>query len=279
MSKEVRISEALREGFGLTMANFVTLFVMAIVYMAAFAAAYTGAYFLNHSVGNGAIIQTITWGAKQLFDGWLRVGVILMLLHMCRGNHNDLATMFKGFPYLLWYLVGTLLVSLLYILAFVPGLIAMVLCWLVMGISFAELQALPGAGLLNAWFTLVSEYGGFLILELVILGIAIIPPFYVSAVYFFVPYLIVDKGMKPLEALQASAQITQGGRMGLINFMVVSSLLSILGFLALVIGLAIAIPVVFFATVSLYATLLRQTEHQLGHAIGGPGILNAEIES
>jgi len=279
MQKNVPIVESLRQGWDLTLAHFGSLLILALIYAAASAASSSAVYVLGFFFFKSAVMDWMLWGARQVFDAWLVVGVLLFLLHLMRSGKADYGRIFQGLPLLFWYLLATLAVWFLCALAFVPGAIAMFLCWLVMGVSMAQLQSLSGLNPLDAWFTLVQFGGVFLIAELVILGVAIIPPFYVSAIYYFVPYLVVDKAMTAGESLAASAQITKGGRMGLINFMVVCSLLFIAGVLALLIGLLFVVPMVKFATLWLYAYLLRQTEHQLGHAIGEPGILNAEMET
>jgi uncharacterized membrane protein len=97
--------------------------------------------------------------------------------------------------------------------------------------------------------------------------------------FTFAPYLVLDKKMSGDEALRTSAQLTRGGRGGVMNFLAACGIVFLCGMLLLLVGLLVAIPIVHFATIWLYAYLLRQTEHQLGHAIGEPGILDAERET
>jgi len=53
--------------------------------------------------------------------------------------------------------------------------------------------------------------GGFLLL--------IIPGVYFSMKYMFTPYLVIDKGLGPIEALKASGELTKGVKWDIIGFM------------------------------------------------------------
>lgn len=96
--------------------------------------------------------------------------------------------------------------------------------------------------------------GSFLLSFIVIGGfiLLIIPGIIWSIKYRFTPYLIVEKGMGPLEALRESGRLTQGHKWNIFVLGLVLFLVNLLGVLALVIGLVVSIPVTAIAQVALY---------------------------
>lgn len=69
-------------------------------------------------------------------------------------------------------------------------------------------------------------------------------------------FLVVDKGVGPMEALRESARITQGARWQLFLFGLVLIGVTMLGVLALIIGLLWAVPTIFVAGAFVYRRLL-----------------------
>lgn len=78
--------------------------------------------------------------------------------------------------------------------------------------------------------------------------------------YQFYGYLIIDKKMKPMDALRKSAEITEGERWNLfiLGFALFGVIL--LGVLALGIGIFAALPVVWIAVAFIYRKLLKSTK-------------------
>ena len=74
----------------------------------------------------------------------------------------------------------------------------------------------------------------------------------------FFKYLIIDKGLGPIEALKESRRITTGQRWQLLLFVLILALLNILGALALFIGLFVTMPVTMIAMAHVY----RGLEHK-----------------
>ena len=103
------------------------------------------------------------------------------------------------------------------------------------------------------------QYFGVTILEILIIGIGlllfIIPGIIAMAAFMFAPYFVVDKGMGPIEALKASARITKGNRLRVLALIGATILVTLLGCLALGVGLLVAIPVTALATVHTYRRL------------------------
>lgn len=83
----------------------------------------------------------------------------------------------------------------------------------------------------------------------------IVPGVIAATALLFAPYLVVDKGLGPIAALKESARITKGNRLRVLALMGALALISILGFLALIVGLLVAVPVTAIAYVSAYRRL------------------------
>ena len=83
----------------------------------------------------------------------------------------------------------------------------------------------------------------------------LVPGIIIAMGLAFVPYLVVERGLGPIDAIKESWRITKGHKWQL--FLLVLALLGInlLGLLALVVGIFVAIPVTMIAFVHAYRTL------------------------
>ncbi len=71
-------------------------------------------------------------------------------------------------------------------------------------------------------------------------------------------YLIIDKGANPIEALKESSQITTGVKWDLFKFYLLSFVITLGGFLCLIVGLLVAIPVTAVAGACVYRKISDQ---------------------
>ncbi len=74
----------------------------------------------------------------------------------------------------------------------------------------------------------------------------------------FTPYLVIDKGLGPIEALKASGKITDGIKWDMVGFLAAAAVLTYIGILALFVGLLVTIPVATFSYVLLYNKLVTR---------------------
>jgi uncharacterized membrane protein len=89
-----------------------------------------------------------------------------------------------------------------------------------------------------------------------LLGLACLPILvYVIVMFMFAPFVIVDRGVGPIEALKESKSLTEGVRWELFLFWAALVVLNILGLVALLIGLLITYPVSSMATNYVYRKL------------------------
>ncbi len=75
--------------------------------------------------------------------------------------------------------------------------------------------------------------------------------------YMFTGFLIVDKGLRPVEALRQSGVLTQGAKRDLCVFSLLLGAINVLGALALLVGLLWTIPTSIVATAHVYRQLQR----------------------
>lgn len=92
---------------------------------------------------------------------------------------------------------------------------------------------------------------------LILLGLLvfIVPGIYLAIRWMFAELLVIDQGMKPMEALRASSAMTKGHRWKLLWFSFLSSLLLLVGVVGLVVGVVVASVVITFAVIKLYYDL------------------------
>ena len=87
----------------------------------------------------------------------------------------------------------------------------------------------------------------------------IIPGIILSIKLQFVEYFIVDKKMDAVDSIKASWEITKGVKWNLFLLGLLFGLINILGFLCLLIGLVITVPLSMVAEAYVYRKLLSQS--------------------
>ncbi len=104
-----------------------------------------------------------------------------------------------------------------------------------------------------------SIAGGSILVGLIVAAgfiLLIIPGIYWALKYSMTINLIVDKDMGVMEAMRQSAKMTSGVKMALLGFGIVSFGVFILGVICLGVGIFVATPIVWLASVYVYKKLL-----------------------
>jgi uncharacterized membrane protein len=91
------------------------------------------------------------------------------------------------------------------------------------------------------------------------LVLLVVPGIIAMIMLVYYGFFIVDRGLGPVEALKASADLTHGIRLKLFGFGLILLILNMLGFLLVGLGLFVTIPVTMIAMVFVYRHLLPQT--------------------
>lgn len=103
-------------------------------------------------------------------------------------------------------------------------------------------------------YFLVSVVRGLIV---VIGFILLIVPGIIFAIKLqFAPYLVVDKDKGVVEALNQSWEMTKGVKWNLFLFWLLLALINIVGFLCLIVGLLVTVPLSMVATAYVYRKLL-----------------------
>lgn len=147
------------------------------------------------------------------------------------------------------------------------GLTYLLQLWLLVGLSKICLNITNNkpAGFqdfLIPFKVFIRFLGSWFLFCLIVIGgliLLIIPGFIWALKYMFYPYLILDKGLGSVDAIKASAKLTDGVKWQLAGFFFLSILMGIIGVLCLVVGVLVAFPVIFIAQALIYRNLYRQT--------------------
>ncbi len=118
--------------------------------------------------------------------------------------------------------------------------------------QIAELFSYFETATLARFFIITLLYGVMVALGLVLF---IIPGIYLGIKYFFAVYIYVDKKTGIMESFKKSGKITQGAKWQLFGFGLLSLLIIAGGALVFLVGLLVAIPVVYLAQIHVYRKL------------------------
>lgn len=223
--------EALQFGWTTTKSNLgffiVVLIVVAVVHL--FPILISDSFSAMPDLA--AMIQFVTFVLSII----VYMGLIKITLLVCDNKQPQLSHLFSCFPLLLKYLIG----SILYILIVFGGMALFI---------FLGLWGWPEP---PSTTRLVIVIGGLVLF--IFLGVVWAMKFY------FYNYLIIDMELGPIEALKGSAAITKDARWEVFVFDLLVTSITVLGLLALLVGLFLAIPVTMVATAFVYRRLLAQS--------------------
>lgn len=104
------------------------------------------------------------------------------------------------------------------------------------------------------YFAFLSIIKGILIFFGLLLFI--VPGIYLAIRWIFAELLVIDKGMRPIEALNESGRLTKGHMWKLFGFSIVTTLVGLLGVLLFVVGVFPASVIISFAFIDVYRKLL-----------------------
>jgi uncharacterized membrane protein len=136
---------------------------------------------------------------------------------------------------------------------------------LIVSLGFLHITVLLASGVNASFSDLFSKAGKIFncFISSILCGIIValgfilfIVPGIIFAIRFqFFQYLIIEGNLGPIQALEASWNITKGETMNLIIFWILVLLVNVLGALALGIGLFVTLPLTMIATAYVYKKL------------------------
>ena len=196
------------------------------------------AYLLNSEALDGTIssqdslIHLLLAVVSIIIYLTVELGLLRIALKFKDNNTAEFKDLFRGYPLLLKYLVATMIFALIFIFPFF-------------------LLSLAGAFLLDQG---TSKAIIFIIAFLIFLAAAV----YLLLKYQFYGYLIVDRGLGPVEALRESGRLTEGVLKNLLIF-----------WLEIGLGIAVALAMVGIFFEILLGIVLRLISEDLAPLAGG----------
>jgi len=178
--------------------------------------------------------------AAYLFQMGLNLGMLRICLNLIYNKEGDFSQLFSSFHLLIPYLLASLILLALLLLAATPGIMLLLSS---ISTDFDSLQST------EAW-------GGMSIAIPVI--IIIIPMVYISLRLQYYDYFLVDEECKIVEAVKKSMAITKGYVMELFLLGAAMSIIVLLSIIPLGTGLLISIPLATMVNTYVYQKLKRE---------------------
>jgi uncharacterized membrane protein len=88
----------------------------------------------------------------------------------------------------------------------------------------------------------------------------IVPGIILALMFMFAPFIVIERGLGPIDSMNESSRITRGHKWPLLGLLALLVLINLLGVLALVVGLLVSIPVSTLAFVHAYRVLGGKVE-------------------
>lgn len=103
-----------------------------------------------------------------------------------------------------------------------------------------------------------------IVVALVIIGFVmlIIPGIIIACRLAFVPYLVMDKDLEPMRAVEKSWQMTKGHGWTIFFMAILSFFIAIAGLIVFIFGIFVSIMWIHAAFASLYQSVLNQTDDE-----------------
>lgn len=179
------------------------------------------------------------------------VGAIVISLKLIRGKKAKFADIVPPWRLVLRYLcVGLLIAGM----ALAPLFVGAIACaaLLVTGIQAAVSASSPILILVYASTSALATIS-------IIVSTAVVLAIYLMLRYSMACFCVID-GSRIVESLRKSAKLTYGEKWHLFGFMFVALGIYVLGILALLIGLLVAVPVIMLAYAHIYTQLKSHVE-------------------
>ena len=98
------------------------------------------------------------------------------------------------------------------------------------------------------------------------LALLIVPGIILFLMFMFATFIVIERGLGPIDAMSESRRLTRGHKWQLLGFVGLLFLINLLGLLALIVGLLVSIPVSALAFVHAYRALGGRVEPSLQDA-------------
>jgi uncharacterized membrane protein len=235
-TKTIDIKNAIKTGWKIAIDNltFFILILLSFFFINLGENFITDKFFKGESIKE-IIIHFLILIAFYFLNLLIGIGLIKISLALCRNKKPHFTDLFSGVNLISKYFIISLIVGVFTVL---PTLIP--------AIAFAIILSIKGSG---AAIIIARVVIGLLIIA----GIAV--TIYLSLRFMFSQYIMIDKNVGIIEAIKKSGQLTEGIKWQLILLILALTGIIILGVLAVVIGLFVAIPLSMIASATVYLQL------------------------
>ena len=167
------------------------------------------------------------------------IGVVIVGAILAAVLGNDLAILVMAITY-----IAVIVLSLLVNIG-----------WIRISLALVDGKKTDLAMLFKNWDAFWGFLGASLLYALIVMAgyiLFIVPGVIWSLKYMWMPWLVVDKKMGVLEAMEKSSEMTMGLKWDLLGFQILTVIVSYLGILAFFIGSFVTTPTILMATAKLY---------------------------
>lgn len=199
-------------------------------------------------INDGALIKYGWRHAKAklgFFIGFALLGLLIMVSPFIASS-------------ILVSVLGESYVGIIMFLAFIAHIVLMVIVsigFIKLTLHVVDKKPISMKLLVNGW-DVFFKFIGVMVLYVLIVSVGfillVIPGVIWGLKYMWAPWLVVDKGLSPTEALRRSDEMTMGLKWDLLGFHYVTKAVNFLGAIALYIGLFVTFPTIMLATAKLY---------------------------
>lgn len=157
----------------------------------------------------------------------------------------------------LWAYFGNLESPLVYVFVVLYYLVIFLLTigWMKIVLGLTDGSEVAIADLFKHWNVFLKYVAVSIVYAIVVyvgLFLFIIPGVIWSIKFMWAPWLVVDKGMGPIEAMKESSRMTMGMKWDLFAFYITMQIAVMLGMIPFGLGLFVTIPMGMLATAKLY---------------------------
>src|ERR1700755_464747 len=186
------------------------------------------------------LLGLLIGGAVPLFlIGPMMCGIYLVFLKKRDGEKYEFGDLFKGFDYFTPSLIATIIIVAVFMV------VAFVLLVIPYFIFIISLLSLKGSG--NSPLPFIAF--AFFAFMMFVFGVLVAC---VHALLVFTHLLIVDRKLSGWDAIKLSTKASRQNLSGVVGFIVVQFVLSILGLMALVVGAYLVLPIIYAGTTVMY---------------------------
>lgn len=149
-------------------------------------------------------------------------------------------------------------------LIFLP-IIGHIVLGTIMGVGFTKIMLDVVDGKAPKLATLFTQWGVFFkfLAAVILYGLVVyiglllfvFPGMIWATKFYLAPFLVVDKGMGPIEAMKKSSELTMGRKWDVFGYMAVMKAVNTLGMFCCMVGMIFTIPATMIGTAKMYREL------------------------